>query len=388
MSIYTSKQGVEGDSFQVGGPAVGPRIKSVTGIVQIRNPSDSAFNDLSAGNMRVNAPTVGANDNGSLIGNGILRHGRGVQSYGVGTGGVIGNARGTGASDFQTLRTAATQVPGGTGSIAWGEQSTLTRANSVAGGIGHSSANSNGGPGWSFGRSHGNNGNRAVAFGDNNANPNNPNFATCFGANNSTNGNTAVNGCIAAGTNHTQVGSSTSARQFGDSHTSSTTSPTHGENTTAFGQKVLTLFNGQLGLSGGAPAGRRAQTDVMTWSGQTVDAVSTSINTDGSVNNVTFQYLLTGATVAMIEMVIVAAIAGATAAKVFSFDFAVRRAGGVLAYIGGAPAATVVVQDAALAAATVTLASGVSAGVITINVVGLAATTINWTATAFIAKCT
>ena len=386
MATYANKEGIEGASFQVGGPVVGPLVKSVTGIVQIRNAADSAFNDVSAGNMRVNDPIVGVDDGGSLIGNGIARHGTGVQSYGVGTGAVIGNARGTGSLDLQALRTAATQVPAGNTSVAWGAQNASTRVGSVLGGFGNSAANTTANAGWAFGRNNASNGQRSVAFGDGNNAPNNPVGGTVFGTNNQLNGTTGNAGCVAFGTNQTQPGSSTIARSFGDSNSIATSSPTHADHATVFGQSVAANFNGQIGISGGMVAGRRVQSEMMTWGGQTVDATTASINTNGSLNGITFQYLLTTNAVAMVELIMVASIAGATDAKVFTFDVAIRRSGAALIFIGGIPPATVVAQDAALAAATAVLSTGVTAGSFQINVTGLAATTINWTATAMIAK--
>lgn len=54
-----------------------------------------------------------------------------IQTTGVGDGSVLGNARGTGAVDLQTSRTAATQVASGVGSFAAGAQNTASGTYSV-----------------------------------------------------------------------------------------------------------------------------------------------------------------------------------------------------------------------------------------------------------------
>ncbi len=85
--------------------------------------------------FRVGNPTVGANDAGVAILNGVVRVGTGLQSYGVGAGATIGNARGAEATDLQFNRAAATQVASGTASaIVGGRQNTASNNRSFVGG--------------------------------------------------------------------------------------------------------------------------------------------------------------------------------------------------------------------------------------------------------------
>jgi hypothetical protein len=65
---------------------------------------------------------------------GVLYIGTGIQSDGVGTGSVVGNARGSGANDLQTSRAAASQVASGaTSVICGGGSNTASGASSFVG---------------------------------------------------------------------------------------------------------------------------------------------------------------------------------------------------------------------------------------------------------------
>lgn len=74
-------------------------------------------------------------DAGLLVVDGLVRFSTGLQGYGIGTGAVIGLARGTGAIDLQTERLVNTQVASGAYStILGGRRNTASGARSIAGG--------------------------------------------------------------------------------------------------------------------------------------------------------------------------------------------------------------------------------------------------------------
>lgn len=326
----------------IGGPTgSGVNWKDAAGVVSLRNGADSAYADLWCGNLRVANPTVGANDSGEEIVNGVIRFGTGVQSFGVGTGAVTGNARGTGAVDLQTSRTAATQVASGTGSIILGgTNNTASNTGSIAGGTNSVASGQN-----------------AVAIGD------------------------------------TVTASGQSAVAFGLSSTSSgTASVAMGQTVqatadyaTALGKETLADARGKVAMSGGSIAANGdCQTELLTWGRRTTNATPVVMGLDGTgsveltvINNASWAF----------ELIVIAATTTASAAKMWTITGAVRRSGsGALAFVGGvAPTPTVIANDAALATATVDV-SAPGGGTFTITVTGVAGTTIDWTAAAFSAR--
>jgi hypothetical protein len=332
-------KGVEGH-FLLGGPLGALRLKAGAGVLELRDNADAAYDDFYAANAQANDPVVGVNDTGAVIANGKVRHGTGVQSYGIGTGAVIGNARGVGAGDLQTTRLLVTQV-------ASGPKATLLNGQNNKASAGGLDATTAGGTGCSA-TDQG-----CVALGS--------------AASSTNRGSTALGQTVsAAGDNSLAAGSETTIP-------SGTTSP----NSAALGRRSTTRHSGEISFAGGRIAATGdSQSSLVTWSRQTTNAVAADMFT----RNATVDSFIVEAGAAYgFDLLLTGERTGGGAAVVFRFQGAVRRIGAVAMFVGGvAPVATVVAIDAALVG-VVAIVLIVGLTTLVPRVTGLAATTIQWT---------
>jgi hypothetical protein len=372
MAEFSNQAGIQGDTFGIGGPApaVGVVVKNAAGIAQTRNTADTLFADAYVGLLRANDPLVGLNDTGAVIGNGKVRHGAGVQSYGLG-GIAIGNARGVGASDLQTDRSAATQVASGARSLVAGRNNTASGADSVA--LGSDCTATAAGAiaaGFSADATAAN----AVAMGDQALAS--AAAAVAFGE------LTVASGPAAFATGRRTIASGSAAAAFGQDTRATA------DYSTAFGQASVADAQGMISISGGfiATIGD-SQTCLVTWGVATAAAALTTMGLDGTAAGP--ELTLPASSAYSFEILVTAEVAGATAGKVWTIVGGIRRPGaGLAVFIGGvAPVAAVVATDGALAAATVVVTAP-AGGILRISVTGVAATAIRWTATARIARST
>ena len=367
--MFSNEAGTTRTSFQVGGPT-GVRLSLSAGVLQTRNAADTAFADLYAGNLQANNPTVGVNDAGAIVANGVVRHGTGVQSYGVGTGAVIGTARGSGASDLQTTRTAANQVASGVGSFVAGVSNRASGDYATA--LGQTNVASNtastaiGALCTSSGIGSTALGNGTTASGDGSTAMGTGSQATATGA--TAGGNTA----IASGVGATAFGTTVSATA---------------DYSTALGTNSIADLRGALAVSGGSIAANSdSQTMIATLGGTTTDATPGTLGLDGVLNSAS-ELILTSNTAWAFRLQVALEITGGGTGKVLLFTGGIRRPGaGAAVFIGGvAPVASTTIQDAGLVAATLVL-SAPGGGTLRFTATGIAATTINWTATIWLAK--
>lgn len=370
MSGVTNDTGTLSPFYLVGGPLSGIRLKMNGAIAEVRNTADSAYADLYTGNLRANNPTVGANDGGAVIANGLVRHGTGVQSYGVGTAAVVGNARGTGATDLQTDRTAAGQVASGTNAFLGGNSSTASGSESFA--YGQTCAAS-GPQSVALGLGCTASGDQSFAQGENN---------TASGANSVAMGELCVAsgpGSIAIGRICTSSGASSVAFGFSCAAT--------GDYGLTFGTSAISDARGMIAFTGGPlTVAGDSETCLVTWGRQTLDAVATTAGLDGL--GVVELVLPSDATYAFV-LLVSAMVSGGGSGKVFTITGGIRRPGaGAAVFVGGAaPVAVVVAGDAALAAATVVV-SAPGGGTFRVTVTGVGATTVRWTVAGWIARVT
>lgn len=371
MSGFNNDTGVMDASYLIGGPVSGVRLKAAAGpVAEVRNTPDTAYADAYAGNIRANNPTVGGADGGALIANGLIRHGTGVQSYGIGNGAIIGSARGVGAIDLQADRTAAAMVASGARSLCGGQSSRATADDAL-----------------SYGFLAIASGVAAVALGSNllASGPQ----AFCAGDNNTASGDQSValgEFCTASGHQSAAIGrinvaSGLASVAFGFGCQAT------GDYSTTFGNGARADARGMLAFSGGnVTAAGDNQTCLVTWGRRTLDAVATIAGLDG-LGAVELD-LPADASYAF-ELLVSAEVAGGTAAKVWTITGGIRRPGaGAAVFVGGAaPVAVVVAGDAALALATVVV-SAPGGGTLRVTVTGVAATTVQWTIAGWIARST
>lgn len=347
--------------FRLGGGAGTVSVKSATGIAQTRDGADTTFADTYVGNIRANDPVVGPDDGGALIANGTVRHGTGVQSYGVGTGAVVGNARGVGASDFQVSRTAATQVASGVTSLAAGRNNTANATRAFAAGLGSSATKASN---VAFGKSCSATGSISMAVGSSSTSANQVAVAmgiSCSGAG---------RGGFAAGDTATTAGSSAAL----GSNVAVTGANIVG--CLASGRQATATHIGEWAYSGGRIAvNADSQSVWVTWGIRTTDNVATNLTQGlGSGSSMLLanlsSYAFRGLATAHIE--------GGTASKVWTVEGMVRAAGGAAIFVTGvAPVAAVIAVDGALAAATLVMTIS---GLQFIPVAtGILATNIRWT---------
>ena len=367
--MFSNDGGTQQTSFQIGGPT-GVRLSLSAGILQTRNAADTAFADLYCGNLQTNNPTVGGADAGAIVANGVVRHGTGVQSYGIGTGAVIGNARGSGAADLQTSRTLVNQVASGIGSFvagsnnrASGDYSTALGSTSVASGTASTAI---GALCTSSGIGSTALGSGTLASGDGSTAMGSASQATNTGA-------TAGGiGAIASGIGSTAFGGTVSAPA---------------DYSTALGGRSVSDMRGALAVSGGMIAANGdSQTMIATLGGTTTNATPGTLGLDGVLNS-GIELLLTSNTAWAFRIQVAIEITGGGTGKVLLFTGGIRRPGaGAAVFVGGAaPLPSVTIQDAGLAAAPLVL-SAPGGGILRLTATGLAATTINWTATIWLAK--
>jgi hypothetical protein len=365
MANYSNMKGVQGQ-FLLGSPVGLVRLRSVGGVFQTRNNADTGFTDLYAGLVRANDPTVGLFDDGAIIANGKIRDNAGVQSYGSGTGGVIGAARGGDASDLQTTRLLANQVASGQGSqVLGGENSKASGKDSVAFGSGASAI-----------------GARGVAIGEGCVSNAGAVGAIAMGLSASAiTGATAAVGSatIASARSAVALGASTKADGSETLAAGSETSvlPAGGLGGVALGRRSLSLHNGTMAFAGGRIAANGdSESTYATWGRRTTNAAATNLRLDPNLAGSDFTPL--AGTAYGFEILAVAELAGGGAGAVFRVRGMFRRVGGVPAFVGGAPAVTTVAIDAALVG--IVFAVGFSGTSFVPTGTGLAATTINWTA--------
>jgi hypothetical protein len=346
MAEFSNQLGVQGDIFGIGTPSgsAGILVKNATGIAQVRNASDTAFADIYAGNIRANNPVVGANDTGAVIANGKVRHGTGVQSYGIGTGAVIGNARGIGATDLQTSRAAVTQVASGARSFVCGQNCTAAGDDAIAGGLGSSAS-----------------GAAAVALGE---------------------------GPIASGAAAIAVGHDTEANGIA-SFAAGHLGHADADYSVVLCKEALADAQGMIAFSGGAISTRGdSQSCLVTWGAATANAVPGSLGLDGVLGSA-IELVLPNDSAYGFDLLITAEIVGGSAAKAWTITGGIRRPGaGAAVFVSGvAPVAVVTAADAALATATVVVTAP-GGGVLRITVTGVVARAIHWTASARISRAT
>lgn len=143
-----------------------------------------------------------------------------IQTTGVGSGAIAGNARGSGAVDLQITRLDATRVASGANAFAAGSENTASGSQSVALGTGNTAS-----------------GNQSVALG--NTNSASGNIAVALG-----------NSCTSSNSATFAVGSSCTASapravSIGQSNTASA------QNSTALGIRSTARIQGQLALASG-----------------------------------------------------------------------------------------------------------------------------------------
>lgn len=346
----------------LGGPLGTVRLRGTAGVLHVRDGADTAYRELRAGLMRANNPTIGPDDGGAVVVNGVIRHGTGVQSYGIGNGAVVGNARGVGASDLQASRTLATQVASGKASwIPNGRNNAASSTRSVAAGDGNSSSK---GDAYAFGKGSNGGGVASIAAGS--------------GA--------SVTAQAAAAMGLGTVASARGALALGDGGIADTQATavlgsgglalvtTVGFQLVA-GRQAAATHQGELAVSGGrvAVTGDASQLWI-TWGGRTTNAAATNLS-NGTGGGSSFNVLAT--TSYAFRILLCAHREGGGASSVWLVTGVVRRAGGAPALVG-APVFALIAQDAALVgtAAAITISGTALAP----SVTGLAGTNIKWTA--------
>lgn len=375
MSTFVNLLGIEGDSYLIGGPIAGVRLKNAAGIFQTRNNADTLFADAYLGNTRCNDPIVGVNDAGAVIANGVVRHSTGVQSFG---GAPSGNARGVGASDLQTSRTAPTQVASGLrASILGGQNNTASGTNSLAGGA---TCLASGTTSVAMGSLSTASNTSAVAIGSS---------CSASGLNATAFGDTGVaSGATSFASGRTVTASGTSAAAFGQESLASA------DYSTAMGLQAISDAQGMVSFSGGRIAANGdSETCLVTWGGSTVGLATGSLGLDGVLGSAIELVLPATALIGScysFDLFVSAEQVGGISGHVFQFLGGIRRPSGPGAAVfitGVAPLASFTATDAAISAAAVVL-SATAAGVFRITVTGVVGLTLHWTATARIARAT
>lgn len=344
--------------YGLGGPLGTVSFKGAAGVGQVRNSTDTAFADTYVGNVRANDPSVGPDDGGALIANGVIRHRAGVQSYGVGTGAVVGNARGLGSSDFQVSRTVATQVASGALSFLAGKEGQATVIRAFAAGSGNSVTSK--GNSFALGKSNSVTGSLAMAVGSGNTASAQVSVALGLGSSGNGRGGISIGDAASTAVQTPSLGSQTSvASGYG----------------AVMGRQAVLSHQGEWAYSGGRIlANADSQSVWITWGIRTTDAVATNMS-NGTGSGSSFA-LLAGTSYAF-QGVAAAHLEGGTASKVWTVVGMLRR-GGAGVFVGGvAPVPTLIAGDAALAAATLTMI--ISSSSLVPVATGIAATNIKWT---------
>lgn len=297
----------------------------------------TTYREFWCGNMRIADPTVGPSDGGASIVNGKVRFSTGIRSFGVGTGAVSGNARGTGSTDLNTSRTAATQVAATTRALTAGRNNTTVGANCLAIGTGCTG------------------GRAAFHVG-----------AMAIGT-----GNNSGNVCVSAGENNT-YSTNTSSYTFGSG---CVVNATRGTMTaaTAFGRQTAVLHDGgEVAHSGGAinAAGDSFQM-FLTWHASTTNNTPTVATTGNNPISAA------GVSNFALEWIVLARVVGGSNSAMWKVRALLRNTSGIT-IVG--QTTTLIAADAALAGATVSVTFGGS--LLTDQfaplVTGVAATNILW----------
>lgn len=280
---------------------------------------------------------------------GIVDHETGVQSYGVGTGAVVGVAKGVGASDLQTDRTLAGQVALGANSFTAGRRNVASGAQSTS--IGDTNTTTLAGA-FSACGGQTNTGTRAVALG-------NGNTVSGFAA------FVMGTGCVVSGSE---------AVGFGDTCTAGAArSFASGRRASASRQGQWTRANERFSINGDS------QHSDISFLRLTTDATVTELTLDGLAPAAATRFVLTDNTAYVCRVVVVGRNTGAVEAAMYEFEFGMDRAVGVATVrFVGAVLKTVLGED--VAAWDANVAVDVVNGSLMINVTGVAATTIRWSA--------
>jgi hypothetical protein len=307
--------------------------------------------------LELGIPIVGANDGGILIADGIVRIGTGLQSYGVGLGAVIGNARGAGAVDLQFTRTAATQIAAGA-------------ASAIVGGVNHTA--SAGQAGIVGGRAGVASGNRAGIVGGDALTASGSESGCFAGTNNDA---TSTNATCTGGTTSAATANNAATLGGRDNIASATASIAMGIGSRATHIGEVAISSTSDNVAGGADG--RAQLSSVTWIRRTTDAAAATMFLDGAATefdvplNTIYHWS---------DLKITAKNNAANESACWRVaDFAIQRTAGAPAFVGGvAPVAAVTVADAG--AATWVVVISISGNNLRITITGEAGKTIVWSA--------
>lgn len=301
----------------------------VTNVTATTEEADFFINVMKAGTMTQALQVDGTDLSATFAG--IVKHPLGIVSDGQGNGTTVGNARGTGANDFQTNRSAATQVAGGDYSTISGYRNT---------GSGHYS--------FSTGGLNTASDSYAVALGTSNT-------SSAIAAFSAGSGNTASGtySSVPGGSGNTAGGSYSTASGIDAS------SPRYGQRAHAAG--------------GFATAGD-AQTSVLVARKQTTDATPTELALDGG----TTYFTITSDVAYLVEISLIGRKTTANTNGAYTWTGVVVNDGGTTSILG-TPSVTVVYEDDAAWDFAVTADD--TNDRLAMKVTGVAATTINWVAT-------
>lgn len=303
-----------------------------------------------------------------------------------------GNARGASATDWQTLRTAATQVSSGLAATIGGGQNNTASGSStvVAGGSGNSAANTNATVGGGITNSA-SGANSTVGGG--NANTAGPGGLSTVGGGGS---NTASGGnaTIAGGNANTAAGS-LAAVGGGNSNTASAQQATvsGGTNNTAGGVRSWIPGGGfatTRGIHGrGAWAGAQIASQGDAQAGdhvllrQTTDATATRLTSDNAAQGNANQVILPNFSSYAGTLTVVAKATGSTAAATWRVNVSAVRGNGAATTTLYEGAGTAIVPTASSGTGStwrLDIAADTANGGVAVTVTGAAATTINHSA--------